>query len=289
MSRPAEEIKPLAKKKKKAPFNYSPYVRGGKLPHIWCPGCGHGIVLKCLLRAIHTTGLLKDDIAMISGIGCSSRTPGYVDFNTLHTLHGRALAYATGLKLAKPRLNVIVTTGDGDALAIGGNHFIHACRRNMDMTILVYNNAVYGMTSGQASPTTPQGKISTTSRNGSIEPPFDTCSLAQAAGATFVARGTAYHFQELEKVIYEAIMHKGTSVVDIIDACPTYYGRFNKYKSPTEMMEKIEKEGTVSVKQVDKLSPEELEGKLLRGILHKADRPEYCAEYQKLMTKVQAK
>jgi len=289
MSRPAEEIKPLAKKKKKAPFNYSPYVRGGKLPHIWCPGCGHGIVLKCLLRAIHTTGLLKDDIAMISGIGCSSRTPGYVDFNTLHTLHGRALAYATGLKLAKPRLNVIVTTGDGDALAIGGNHFIHACRRNMDMTILVYNNAVYGMTSGQASPTTPQGKISTTSRNGSIEPPFDTCSLARAAGATFVARGTAYHFQELEKVIYEAIMHKGTSVVDIIDACPTYYGRFNKYKSPTEMMERIEKEGTVSVKQVDKLSPEELEGKLLRGILHKSDRPEYCAEYQKLMTKVQAK
>ena len=289
MSRPAEEIKPLAKKKKKAPFNYSPYVRGGKLPHIWCPGCGHGIVLKCLLRAIHTTGLLKDDIAMVSGIGCSSRTPGYVDFNTLHTLHGRALAYATGLKLAKPRLNVIVTTGDGDALAIGGNHFIHACRRNMDMTILVYNNAVYGMTSGQASPTTPQGKISTTSRNGSIEPPFDTCSLARAAGATFVARGTAYHFQELEKVIYEAIMHKGTSVVDIIDACPTYYGRFNKYKSPTEMMERIEKEGTVSVKQVDKLSPEELEGKLLRGILHKSDRPEYCAEYQKLMTKVQAK
>ncbi|MBI5096637.1 MAG: 2-oxoacid:ferredoxin oxidoreductase subunit beta [Nitrospirae bacterium] len=289
MSRPAEEIKPLAKKKKKAPFNYSPYVRGGKLPHIWCPGCGHGIVLKCLLRAIHTTGLLRDDIAMVSGIGCSSRTPGYVDFNTLHTLHGRALAYATGLKLAKPRLNVIVTTGDGDALAIGGNHFIHACRRNMDMTILVYNNAVYGMTSGQASPTTPPGKISTTSRNGSIEPPFDTCSLARAAGATFVARGTAYHFQELEKVIYEAIMHKGTSVVDIIDACPTYYGRFNKYKSPTEMMEKIEKEGTVSVKQVDKLSPEELEGKLLRGILHTADRPEYCAEYQKLMTKVQAK
>ena len=226
---------------------------------------------------------------MVSGIGCSSRTPGYVDFNTLHTLHGRALAYATGLKLAKPRLKVIVTTGDGDALAIGGNHFIHACRRNMDMTILVYNNAVYGMTSGQASPTTPQGKISTTSRNGSIEPPFDTCTLAQAAGATFVARGTAYHFQELEKVIYEAIMHKGTSVVDIIDACPTYYGRFNKYKSPTEMMEKIEKEGTVSVKQADKLSPEELAGKLLRGVLHKSDRPEYCSEYQKLMTKVQAK
>ncbi len=289
MSTPAEEIRPLAKKKKKVPFDYSKYVRGGKLPHIWCPGCGHGIVLKCLLRAIQTTGMSKDDIALVSGIGCSSRTPGYVDFNTLHTLHGRALAYATGLKLAKPRLKVIVTTGDGDALAIGGNHFIHACRRNMDMTILVYNNSIYGMTSGQSSPTTPLGKISTTGRYGNIEPPFDACSLAQAAGATFVARGTAFHFQELEKVIYEAIMHKGTSVVDVIDACPTYYGRFNKYKTPTEMMEKIEKEGTVSVKSAEKLSPEELQGKLLRGVLYKSERTEYCEGYSNLVTAVQAK
>ncbi len=286
MSTPTEEAKPLAKKRKKVPFDYSPYIRGGKLPHIWCSGCGHGIVLKCLLRAVHATGLSKDDIAMVSGIGCSSRTPGYVDFNTLHTLHGRPIAYATGLKLAKPRLKVIVITGDGDALAIGGNHFIHACRRNMDMAILVYNNAIYGMTSGQSSPTTPQGKISTTGRYGNIEPPFDTCKLAQSAGATFVARGTAYHFQELEKIIYEAIMHKGTAVVDIIDACPTYYGRFNKYKSPSDMMEKLEKDGTVSVKQAEKLSPEELAGKLLRGAIHKSDRPEYCEEYSKLVAKV---
>lgn len=289
MSTPAEEARPLAKKRKKVPFNYSPYLRGGKLPHIWCPGCGHGIVLKSLLRAIHSAGLSSDDIAMVSGIGCSSRTPGYVDFNTLHTLHGRAIAFATGLKLAKPKMKVIVITGDGDALAIGGNHFIHVCRRNLDMAILVYNNAIYGMTSGQSSPTTPQGKISTTGRYGNIEPPFDTCTLARAAGATFVARGTAYHFQELEKVLCEAIMHKGTSVVDIIDACPTYYGRFNKYKSPSEMMEKIEKEGTVSVKQAAKLSPEELNGKLLRGILHRSERPEYVEEYQALVEKVGGK
>lgn len=245
--------------------------------------------MKSLLRAIHATGLSKNDIAMVSGIGCSSRTPGYVDFNTLHTLHGRAIAYATGLKLAKPGLKVIVITGDGDALAIGGNHFIHACRRNLEMTILVYNNAIYGMTSGQSSPTTPQGKISTTGRYGNIEPPFDTCKLAQSAGATFVARGTAYHFQELEKIIYEAIMHKGTAVIDVIDECPTYYGRFNKYKSPSEMMEKIEKEGTVSVKQAEKLTPEELEGKLLRGVIHRSLRPEYWEGYNKLMAAVQAK
>lgn len=289
MSIETEETRPLAKKKKKVPFNYSPFIRGGKLPHIWCPGCGHGIVLKSLLRAVQTSGLSQDDIAVISGIGCSSRTPGYIDFNTLHTLHGRALAYATGVKLAKPKLKVIVTTGDGDALAIGGNHFIHACRRNLDMVIMVYNNSIYGMTSGQSSPTTPQGMISTTGRYGSIEPTFDTCRLAQAAGATFVARGTAYHFQELEKVLHEAIMHKGTAVVDIIDACPTYYGRFNKYKTATEMMEKIEKEGTVSVKQAEKMSPQELEGKLLRGVLHKSDRPEYLDEYNKLVERVQAR
>ncbi|MBI5194379.1 MAG: 2-oxoacid:ferredoxin oxidoreductase subunit beta [Nitrospirae bacterium] len=289
MSTPAEEVKAIAKKKKKVPFDYSPYIRGGKLPHIWCPGCGHGIVLKSLLRAVHASGLNQDDVAMVSGIGCSSRTPGYVDFNTLHTLHGRALTFATGLKLANPRLKVLVITGDGDALAIGGNHFIHACRRNLDLTILVYNNNIYGMTSGQSSPTTPQGKISTTGRHGSVDPVFDTCKLAQAAGATFVARGTAYHFQELEKIIFDAFMHKGTSVVDILDACPTYYGRFNKYASATDMMEQIEKDGTVSVKQAEKLSPEELQDKLLRGILHKAERPEYLEEYNKLVTSLQTK
>ena len=275
--------------KEKAPFDYTSYMRKGKLPHIWCPGCGHGIVMKSLLRAIHASGLPQDDIAMVSGIGCSSRTPGYLDFNTLHTLHGRAIAYATGIKLAKPKLKVIITTGDGDALAIGGNHFIHACRRNMDMVILVYNNYIYGMTSGQSSPTTPQGMIATTAKYGSIEPTFDTCNLAKAAGATFVARGTAYHCQELEKTLYEAIMHKGTAVVDILDSCPTYYGRFNKVKGNSELMVIAEKEGTVSQAQAEKMTPEQLQGKLVRGVLHKTERPEYCEEYEKLMAKAQGK
>ncbi|MEE8574969.1 MAG: 2-oxoacid:ferredoxin oxidoreductase subunit beta, partial [Thermodesulfobacteriota bacterium] len=202
--------------KEKKPFDYSPYIRKGKLPHIWCAGCGHGIVLKSLIRALDATGIPKDDIAFVSGIGCSSRAPGYVDVNTLHTLHGRAPAFAIGVKHANPKLNVIVATGDGDALAIGGNHFIHACRRNIDITILVFNNYIYGMTSGQASPTTPKEMVSTTSRYGSIEPVFDVCDMAKASGATFVARATAYHAQELEKTLYEAITHKGTSVVDIL-------------------------------------------------------------------------
>ena len=287
MSAPAVSEK---KQKVSVPFDYNKYLRPDKLPHIWCPGCGHGIVLKAMLRAIDKAGLDKDNVCVISGIGCSSRTPGYVDFNTLHTIHGRALSFATGVKFAQPKLKVIVVTGDGDALAIGGNHFIHTCRRNIDLTVLVMTNATYGMTGGQYSPTTPLGAVATTSRYGSIEPPFDTCEMAKAAGATFVARGTAYHTLELEKTIYEALEHKGTSVVDIIDACPTYYGRANKYKSATHMMEAIEKDGTVNVKQADKLPPEKLEGKVLRGVLHKVDRPEYCEQYETLiMEKAQPK
>ncbi|MBI5345295.1 MAG: 2-oxoacid:ferredoxin oxidoreductase subunit beta [Deltaproteobacteria bacterium] len=285
MSVPAEK-----KDKISVPFDYNKYLRPNKLPHIWCPGCGHGIVLKAILRAIDKLGLAKDHICMVSGIGCSSRTPGYVDFNTLHTLHGRALSFATGVKFANPDLKVIVITGDGDALAIGGNHFIHTCRRNIDMTILVMTNATYGMTGGQYSPTTPVGSIATTSRYGSMEPPFDTCEMAKAAGATFVARGTAYHTLELEKTIHDAIRHKGTSVVDIIDACPTYFGRANKFKSATQMMEVIEKDGTVNVKQADKLPPEKVQGKMLRGILHQVERPEYCEQYSNLvMEKSKAK
>lgn len=275
----------VTEKKQKAsvPFDYNKYLRPNKLPHIWCPGCGHGIVLKSMLRAIHESGIPKELICMVSGIGCSSRTPGYVDFNTLHTLHGRGMAFATGVKFANPKMKVIVVTGDGDALAIGGNHFIHACRRNIDMTVLVFTNATYGMTGGQYSPTTPMDAIATTSRYGNIEPPFDTCEMAKASGATFVARGTAYHTLELEKTILEAICHRGTSVVDIIDACPTYYGRANKFKSATHMMEAIEKDGTVNVKQAEKLPPEKLQGKMLRGILHRVEKPEYCDQYENLV------
>ncbi|MEE9613608.1 MAG: 2-oxoacid:ferredoxin oxidoreductase subunit beta [Thermodesulfobacteriota bacterium] len=277
------------KQKLSVPFDYHKYLRPDKLPHIWCPGCGHGIVLKSLLRAIDKSGLTKDEICMVSGIGCSSRTPGYVDFNTMHTLHGRALSYATGIKLAKPELNLIVTTGDGDALAIGGNHFIHTCRRNIDMTILVYSNSIYGMTGGQYSPITPEESIATTSRYGNIEPPFDCCEMAKASGATFVARGTAYHCQELEKTILAAIKHKGTSVVEIIDSCPVYFGRMNKMRSASEMMDKLEKNGTVSAKQMDKLPPEKVEGRFPRGILHQVEKPEYCDGYAELTKRAQGK
>jgi 2-oxoglutarate ferredoxin oxidoreductase, beta subunit (EC 1.2.7.3) len=164
-----------------------------KFPNVWCAGCGIGIVLGAIIRAVDSLGLDKNDIAMVSGIGCTGRMPVYVDFNTLHTTHGRALAFATGLKLVRPEMRVIVVMGDGDALAIGGNHFIHAARRNIGLTAIVVNNATYGMTGGQYSPTTPLGALSTTAPYGHIEPPFQIAELAQCAGAAFVARSTVYH------------------------------------------------------------------------------------------------
>ena len=176
-----------------------------KFPHVWCPGCGLGIVLGAIVRAVDRLGLKKDDVAMISGIGCTGRMPVYVDFNTMHTTHGRALAFATGLKMAKPHLRVVVVMGDGDALAIGGNHFVHSCRRNIGLTAIIVDNSTYGMTGGQYSPTTPRGALATTAPYGNIEQPFPVCEIAEAAGAAYVARGTVYHAVELGRLIEKAI------------------------------------------------------------------------------------
>lgn len=266
-------------------FTYEKWLRLEMFPHIWCPGCGDGIVLKSLLRAIDRIGLGKDEICMVSGIGCSSRLPGYVDVNTLHTTHGRPLAFATGVKLAKPALNVIVITGDGDALAIGGNHFIHAARRNIDLTVLLFNNGTYGMTGGQFAPTTPVGKLATTARQGTMEPPFDACKLAIAAGATYVARGTSYHTQQLDRLIEGGIRHKGFALIEVLENCNTYYGRPNKI-GLLDLLQ-WEKTNTVNVKAAERMSPEQLEGKILTGVLHKAERPEYVAEYERLIARVQ--
>ena len=194
-----------------------------KFPLIWCPGCGNGIIMGSMIRAIEALGLAKDKTAIVSGIGCSGRVSTYMDFNTLHTTHGRALAFATGLKFARPELTVIVAMGDGDALAIGGNHFIHAARRNIDLTAIIFNNSIYGMTGGQISPTTPLGSIASTARMGNIENPFNVARLAEAAGAAFVARGSTYHVDELDELMILAIRKKGFSVLEVITPCPTIY------------------------------------------------------------------
>lgn len=257
-----------------------------KFPHVWCAGCGNGIVLGSLLRAIAELELDPDKICIVSGIGCSSRLPVYVNFNTLHTEHGRAVAFATGLKFARPDLTVIVITGDGDCTAIGGNHFIHACRRNIDITTIIFNNFIYGMTGGQFSPTTPTGSKATTAPYGNVEQAFDICKLAEAAGATFVARATAYHTKLLDNMIRDGISHKGYSVVEAVVQCPTYFGRFNAIRNPLDML-LWQKDYAVNVKAAAKMKPEDLEGKFLIGLLAQKDKPEYTATYEAMSAGLQ--
>lgn len=258
------------------------YIRQRFFPHIWCSGCGHGIVLNCLLRAIEKIGLSKNDIVMVSGIGCSSRIAGYVDFHSFHTLHGRALAFATGVKLSKPELNVIVPMGDGDALAIGGNHFIHAARRNIDMTAIIMNNRIYGMTGGQYSPLSGYGTFATTAPYSNIDHGFEVVELSKAAGATFVGRTTTYHVQQMMEMLRKAITHKGFSVVEIFSQCPTYFGRKNKLGSAVDMMENF-KNNTTPIGSKAKQEHSEL---IERGIFVQEEKPEYCHEYDKIIEKV---
>jgi 2-oxoglutarate ferredoxin oxidoreductase subunit beta len=263
------------------------YLRSTKkFPNVWCAGCGIGIVMGALIRAIDRIGLNKDDVALVSGIGCTGRMPVYMDFNTMHTTHGRALAFATGLKIAKPNMKVITIMGDGDAVAIGGNHFIHAARRNIGITAIVVNNTIYGMTGGQYSPTTPIGAKATTAPYGNIEPPMPICELAKAAGATFVARSTVYHAVELDRYIEQAIRKNGFSLVEAVSYCPTTYGRMNKLGTTVDMMRKL-KEDSVALNAVDKLTPEERETKIVRGVLHDIEKPEYTQLYDQLIQRVQ--
>ena len=268
-------------------FAYHHYLRLPMFPHIWCAGCGDGIVLKALLRAVHRVGLAKDQVCMVSGIGCSSRLTGYVDFNTLHTTHGRPLAFATGIKMARPDMHVFVITGDGDAMAIGGNHFIHACRRNIGITTILFNNRIYGMTGGQLAPTTPEGAVASTARYGSIDPPFDPCRVAIACGASYVARGSSYHAQQLERLIEGGIRNKGFSLVEVVTNCTTYYGRPNRM-SLTDLL-RWEKENSVNVKAAAQMTPEQLRDKFTVGVLHQEARPEYSAVYADLVARVQGK
>jgi 2-oxoglutarate ferredoxin oxidoreductase subunit beta len=266
---------------KRTAFIVQEYLRPHKkFPSVWCPGCGDGIVLGSILRAVHDQGWKKEDVAMVSGIGCSGRMPVYADFNTLHTTHGRALAFATGLKLAKPRLNVIVIMGDGDALAIGGNHFIHTCRRNINLTAVVVNNRIYGMTGGQCSPTTPTSFVATTSTYGNIDQPFDISYLAEAAGASFVGRSSVAHPREIESIMNKALQNKGFSVVEVFSNCHTYFGRMNRLGTAPDMI-KWFKENTAPAS----LPPEKREGKLTRGVFVDREITGFIDHYQELIEK----
>ncbi len=266
------------------PLIYKYLRHDKKFPHVWCGGCGIGILLGSLIRAIDHIGYTKDEVVLVSGIGCSGRLPVYVDFNTLHTTHGRALTFATGVKLAKPELKVIVIMGDGDATAIGGNHFIHAARRNLELTAVIVNNNIYGMTGGQYSPTTPYGRRATTAVYGSVEHSFDIAQLAVCAGAIFAARGTVYHVRQLDGLIEKALLKNGFSVVEVISQCHTHYGRLNKLGNHIEMM-KGQRDNAVPVEKARKMSPEEMEGKFEIGILVDREAPSYLEEYNKVRQK----
>lgn len=264
------------------------YMRIDHLPQMWCPGCGNGVIMHDVAVAIdeliadEDSGIKREDIVIVSGIGCSSRAAGYLDFNSIHTTHGRAIAFASGIKMANPRLHVIVLTGDGDCSAIGGNHLIHAARRNLGLTVIAFNNDIYGMTGGQYSPTTPNGDKATTAPYGNVDRPFDIARLASGAGASFSARGDVYHARETIDIIKQAILHKGFSLVDVYSICPTYYGRKNKKGDAVEML-KWQKDNLIPTARYYSMREDERADKKLIGILSFNDYPEYTEEYAKVI------
>ena len=205
-----------------------PFIREDRMPHIWCPGCGIGTTVNCFARALTDSGLDLDKVAIVSGIGCTGRVAGYVKLDSFHTTHGRAVPFATGLKLGNPDMKVVVYSGDGDLMAIGGNHFIHAARRNMDITVICVNNLTYAMTGGQVGPTTPEPAVATTAPYGAFESTFNLPFLADSCGAVYVARWTSYHVRQTTKAMKEALLKKGFSFIEILAPCPTLYQRRNK-------------------------------------------------------------
>ena len=257
-------------------------LRTERIPHIWCPGCGIGTVFNALLAAVKNTGWDPNSIAMVSGIGCTGRMAGYIKLDSFHTTHGRALPFATGLKLAKPDTKIIVVSGDGDLFAIGGNHFIHAARRNMDMTVICVNNLNYGMTGGQQAPSTPLGAKTTTSVNGSPEEPFNFCHLASTCGATYVARWTALQVRSLRSSISEALDKRGFSFVEVITPCPSSFGRRNRMGTALEMMKFYQGRSVIRGDIDPKDASMDIDREITVGKFVDIERPTFMDHYEKV-------
>ncbi len=264
-------------------FNYETYLRLEKMPTLWCWGCGDGVILKAFVRAVDSLGISKDDLCVVSGIGCSGRFSSYVDFNTVHTTHGRTIAFATGIKLTNPDKYVVCVAGDGDALAIGGNHTIHGCRRNIDIKFILINNFIYGLTNSQTSPTTPQGMWTVSQQAGNIDPTFDGCKLAIAAGASFVARESVNDPKKMEKTFVKAFEHRGFCFIEVLSNCHINLGRKNKMVSAVENLNWIDKI-SIPKKKFDALSEEEQLNLLPLGILKQdTEAKEYCDMYAEII------
>lgn len=259
-------------------FDVRNSLRLDLMPHFLCPGCGHGVALRALLWALHERDIDLDQLAVVSGIGCSGRLSAYIDANTFHVTHGRPLAFATGLKLARPELEVVIITGDGDCLAIGGNHFLHACRRNLDLTCIMLNNETYGMTGGQASPTTSEDRFTTTTPTGNHEPTFDACAIAAAAGAGFVAREITMQVPSMQRIMTEALAHRGFSFVEVLSDCTEIYGRKNDLGDSAEMV--LSQKAEIRPPSYGRADDEPfLAAALHTGVLHHSERPEYLDSY----------
>ncbi|MFQ6066122.1 MAG: thiamine pyrophosphate-dependent enzyme [bacterium] len=258
------------------------YIRPGFLSTTSCAGCGNGIIAQSVLRAIDELKIKMDDFVFVSGIGCAAWIPSpFFNADVLHTTHGRPIAFATGVKLSSPKLKVMIISGDGDLVAIGGNHFIHAARRNLDLTVVCANNGIYGMTGGQVAPTTPLGLKTTTTPYGNLERPFDLCRLAQAAGAVYVARWTTYHARQLTQSVKKAIQKKGFSFIEVISQCPVHFGRRTGAGDAAVMMQGYRK-NSVNIKKIEKLKEEELKGKIVVGEYVDRKDPELCEEIAKM-------
>ena len=251
------------------------FLRMDRMPHIWCPGCGIGTTVNCFAHALEQSGLDLQKVAVVSGIGCTGRVAGYINLDSFHTTHGRAIPFATGLKLANPELKVVVYSGDGDLTAIGGNHFIHAARRNVDMTVILINNFIYGMTGGQVAPTTPIGATASTTPHGNYEQTFNLPYLAESCGAVYVARWTAYHVRHVQKAIKDALLKKGFSFVEILAPCPTLFSRRNKLGDGLEQMIYYKENSEIRNNADTKTIPLEFQGKIVVGKFVDKERPTY--------------
>ena len=260
----------------------SDYLLEEKLPHFWCAGCGNGIVLASIIRNMDKRGWTRENTVVATGIGCWGKADDYLKTNTFHGTHGRALAFSTGIKLARPELDVLTLMGDGDGITIGGNHLIHAARRNVDVTAIMVNNLNYGMTGGQYSGTTPKDSLTKTSPYGHVENAFDVCGVVKSAGAGFVARGTVMDVFELDRLIDKAISHKGFSFVEVISPCPTHFGKANKLGDAPAMMRWI-KDNTIPAAKAAGMSYSELRGKFVTGILENREQEDYSTAYAKVI------
>ncbi len=267
-----ESIKHLTNHERKHPLDS--YLRKGMIPHIWCPGCGNGVILNCFLQALKELHFNLDNLVVVSGIGCMGRISGYINADAFHTTHGRAIPFALGVKLAKPELKVVVFGGDGDLLAIGANHLIQAARRNIELTVILSNNFNYGMTGGQCGPTTPLNAVTTTSPYGNVEHPFNAVYLAAGSGATYVARWTAYHVRNLVDSIKKALLKKGFSFIEVISPCPEIYGRHTKHMNAVEMMKWL-KQASIIQNKIDPIKAEITQNIIVVGEFVDKEKPEY--------------